>query len=59
MALTPQTHAQSAVDDLLNKLEQKGILTAEEAQQLKNEQQKDNKRNFHQAFNSELECRTG
>lgn len=38
---TPQLHAQTAVDQLLNKLEQKGILTAHEARQLKEENQKD------------------
>jgi Putative porin len=54
MALTPQTHGQSAVDDLLNKLEQKGILTTSEAQQLKDEQQKDTTENFNQAFNSKF-----
>lgn len=54
MALTPQTHAGSTVDDLLNKLEQKGILTTKEAQQLKNEQQKESSQNFHKAFNSEI-----
>jgi hypothetical protein len=35
MALTPQTHAQSSVDSLLNKLEQKGILSVDEAKELK------------------------
>ena len=37
MALTPQTHAQSSVDNLLNKLEQKGILTPNEARDLRAE----------------------
>ena len=54
MALTSRTHAQSAVDDLLNKLEQKGILTTDEAQQLKDEQQKETGQGFHKAFNSEI-----
>jgi Putative porin len=35
MALTPQIYAQSSMDDLLNKLEQKGVLTVDEADQLK------------------------
>ena len=35
MTLTPQIQAQSTVDNLLNKLEQKGILTADETKQLK------------------------
>jgi hypothetical protein len=33
MALTSQTHAQSSVDALLNKLEQKGILSVDEAKE--------------------------
>ena len=37
MALTPNTHAQSSVDSLLNKLEQKGVLTVDEAKALKAE----------------------
>ena len=37
MALTPNTHAQSSVDNLLNKLEQKGILTPNEARDLRTE----------------------
>jgi hypothetical protein len=37
MALTPNTHAQSSVDNLLNKLEQKGILTPNEAHELRAE----------------------
>lgn len=56
-ALTPRLHAQSAVDDLLNTLEQKGILTASEAQQLKHEQQKDQQQtadNLNKAFGSKF-----
>ena len=34
MALTPQIQAQSGVDALLNKLEQKGVLTVDEAKEL-------------------------
>ncbi|MGB7748653.1 MAG: putative porin [Verrucomicrobiia bacterium] len=37
MALTPNTHAQSVDDVLINKLEQKGILTVDEAQELRAE----------------------
>ena len=37
MALTPQTQAQTSVDNLLNKLEQKGILTPNEARDLRAE----------------------
>jgi hypothetical protein len=37
MALTPNIHAQTSVDALLNKLEQKGVLTVDEAQALKAE----------------------
>ena len=36
-ALVPQTRAESSVDSLLNKLEQKGVLTVNEANQLKAE----------------------
>jgi hypothetical protein len=41
MVLTPNTHAQSAVDSLLDKLEQKGILTADEAKELRAESASD------------------
>src|ERR1039458_725570 len=36
-ALVPQTRGESSVDSLLNKLEQKGVLTVDEANQLKAE----------------------
>jgi hypothetical protein len=36
-ALVPQTQAESSVDSLLNKLEQKGVLTVDEANELKAE----------------------
>jgi Putative porin len=45
MALGPRVDAQTAVDNLLDKLEQKGILTAQEAQQLRAENQQDASRN--------------
>ena len=54
MALTPYTHGQSAVDELLNKLEQKGILTVEEAKELKAENQQDSAADFNKAFNSKI-----
>ena len=54
MALTPKINAQSAVDDLLNKLQQKGILTSDEAQQLKDEQQKDATQDFNKALGSKF-----
>jgi hypothetical protein len=54
MALTPNTHAQSSVDALLNKLEQKGVLTVDEAQALKTENQQDFKIDMDKAFNSKF-----
>ena len=54
MALTPNTHAQSSVDALLNKLEQKGVLTVDEAQALKSENRQDATNDFNTAFNSKF-----
>jgi hypothetical protein len=54
MALTPNTHAQSSVDALLNKLEQKGVLTVDEAQSLKSENRQDATNDFNAAFNSKF-----
>ena len=54
MALTPQTHAQSSVDALLNKLEQKGILTVDEAKELKAENEQDSAADFNKAMNSKF-----
>jgi hypothetical protein len=54
MALTPNTHAQSSVDALLNKLEQKGILTVDEAKELKTENQQDSAADLNKAFNSKF-----
>ena len=54
MTLTPNTHAQSSVDALLNKLEQKGILTVEEARELKAENQQDSAADLNKAFNSNI-----
>jgi hypothetical protein len=55
MALTPNTHAQSSVDALLNKLEQKGILTVDEAKELKAENQQDSAADFNKAMNSKFQ----
>jgi hypothetical protein len=52
MALTPNSHAQSSVDALLNKLEQKGILTVDEAKELKTENQQDSAADLNKAMNS-------
>src|SRR5579859_1274196 len=52
MAFTPQTHAQTSVDNLLNKLEQKGILTPNEADELKAEDATNSVADFNQAMNS-------
>jgi hypothetical protein len=54
MALANQTHAQSAVDSLLNKLEQKGILTADETKQLRAENQQDATNDFNKSFDSKI-----
>ncbi len=55
MALTPNTHAQTSVDALLNKLEQKGILTVEEARELKAENQQDSAADLNKAMNSRFQ----
>jgi Putative porin len=52
MAFTPQIHAQTSVDALLNKLEQKGILTVDEAKELKTENQEDSAADLNKAMNS-------
>ncbi|MGH7952104.1 MAG: putative porin [Limisphaerales bacterium] len=54
MAFTPQIHAQSSVDALLNKLEQKGVLTVDEADQLKAENAKDSAADFDKALSSKF-----
>lgn len=54
MSLAPQIHAQSSVDALLNKLEQKGILTTEEANQLKTENEQDSQADFNKELNSKF-----
>ena len=52
MALTPQSKAQSSVNDLLNKLEQKGVLTVDEAKELKAENATNSVADFNSAMNS-------
>ena len=54
MALTPQTHAQSSVDALLNKLEQKGILSVDEAKELKAENATNSVADFSKAMNAKF-----
>jgi hypothetical protein len=54
MALTPNSHAQTSVDALLNKLEQKGILTVDEARELKTENQRSSTNDFNAAFGSKI-----
>lgn len=48
-ALVPQVHADADVDRLLNKLEQKGVLTSDEANELKSENSSDQTNNLSQA----------
>jgi hypothetical protein len=55
MALTPQIQAQTSVDALLNKLEQKGILTVDEAKALKTENQQDSTADMNKAMNSRFQ----
>jgi hypothetical protein len=54
MALTPQTHAQSSVDSLLNKLEQKGILSVDEAKELKAENATNSVSDFNKALGAKF-----
>ena len=54
MALTLQSHAQTSVDALLNKLEQKGILSVDEAKSLKAENATNSVSDFNKAFGSKL-----
>lgn len=54
MALTPTVHAQSSVDALLNKLEQKGILTVDEAKELKAENATDSAADFNKTVGSKF-----
>jgi hypothetical protein len=54
MVLTPQTHAQSSGDALINKLEQKGILSADEAKELRAENAQDFNNSFTNNFGGSL-----
>jgi hypothetical protein len=54
MALTPQIQAQSSVEALLNKLEQKGVLTVDEAKELKAENATNSVADFNQALNAKF-----
>jgi hypothetical protein len=53
-AFTPQTHAQTSVDSLLNKLEQKGILTVDEANALKAENQQESAADFKRQYDAKM-----
>lgn len=53
-AVIPQVHSQTSVDNLLNKLEQKGILTVDEADQLKSENATNSVADFNKELNSRL-----
>lgn len=55
MAFTPQTHAQSTVDALLNKLEQKGILSVDEARELKAENATNSVADFNKALGAKFQ----
>src|SRR5437764_9776661 len=54
MALAPQAHAQSSVDALINRLEQKGILSVDEAKDLKTENAMDATNDFSAALNQKF-----
>lgn len=54
MALTPQSHAQTSVDALLNKLEQKGILSVDEARELRAENATNSVDDFNKALTSKF-----
>lgn len=53
-ALIPQARADSGVDALLNKLEQKGILSVDEAKELKAENDKESAADINRALNSKF-----
>lgn len=55
MALAPKTHADTSVDALLNKLEQKGVLTVDEAKSLKAENATNSVADFNKSFNSKIQ----
>jgi Putative porin len=53
-AFTVQSHAQTSVDALLNKLEQKGILTVDEARELKSENATNSVDDFNKALGAKF-----
>jgi hypothetical protein len=53
-ALIPNVHAQTSVDALLNKLEQKGVLTVDEARELKSENATNSVNDFNTALSSKF-----
>jgi putative porin len=59
MALTPSSYAQSAGDALVDKLEQKGILSADEAKQLREENKQDFAGSFTNNFDQAFDKATG
>jgi Putative porin len=54
MALAPQIRAQSSVDALINRLEQKGVLSVDEARDLKAENAMDATNDFSAALNQKF-----
>ncbi|HTQ99590.1 MAG TPA: putative porin [Candidatus Acidoferrum sp.] len=54
LGLAPLAHADTAVEALLNKLEQKGILTVEEAKALKAENTQDTAADFNKSFAAKM-----
>ena len=58
-ALVPQVQAQSAGDALINKLEQKGILSADEAKELRVESQQDYSNSFTNSFDKSFAAKVG
>jgi hypothetical protein len=54
MSFTPNTHAQTSVDALLNKLEQKGVLTVDEARELKSENATNSVDDFNKALGAKF-----
>jgi Putative porin len=59
MALTPSIHAQMSGDALVDKLEQKGILTADEAKELRAENKQDFTGSFTNGFDQAFNKATG
>jgi hypothetical protein len=58
-ALAPQAHADIAGDALINKLEQKGVLSADEAKELRQENQQDYNNSFTNNFDKAFGKITG